>query len=98
MQDQIIQPRPSEVGRVESLGPPVHAEDAKSLWRGKERERLPKVAHSCSPSRFRSVATASVLLAPNWQLTERDRQLKQRWQALIAEARGLGEPEVERVP
>ena len=39
--------------------------------------------------RTRWAATATLLLIPNWELPERDRQVKRRWWALIAEARGL---------
>jgi hypothetical protein len=47
--------------------------------------------------RTRWAPTASLLLIPNWELPERDRQVKRRWQALIAEARSLGHLQVEHV-
>ena len=96
MHDQIKVPRPSRLGRVESLGPV-------STRRTPNASRKARSASGCRSSRLggpprpRWAATASVLLAPNWELTDRDRHVKQRWQALIAEARGLGELEVEHV-
>ncbi len=96
MHDQIKATRSPRLGRVESLGP-VSTPRTPNASR---RARSPSGCRSWrlgGPPRPTWAATASVLLAPHWELTDRDRHVKQRWQALIAEARGLGELEVEHV-
>ena len=96
MHDQIRGTRPSRLGRVQSLGPV----STPRTPNGSRKARGPSDCRSWrlgGPPRPTWAATASVLLAPDWELTDRDRHKKQRWQALIAEARGLGELEVEQV-
>lgn len=96
MHDQIKATRPSRLARVESLG----AASTPRTPNASPRARNPR---GCQRWRLGGpppptwAATASVLLAPNWELTGRDRRVKQRWQALIAEARGIGELELEHV-
>jgi hypothetical protein len=96
MHDQIKATRPSRLGRVESLGP-VSTPRTPNASR---RARSPSGCRSWrlgGPARPTWAAKASVLLRPNWELSDRDRHVKQRWQALIAEARGLGQLELEHV-
>jgi hypothetical protein len=92
MHDQIKDPRPSRLARVESLG----RVSRRRTPNASGRARSPSGRPICPP-RPRWAATASVLLTPNGELTERDRHVKQRWQALIVEARGLGELAAEHV-
>jgi len=96
MHDQIKAPRPPRLGSVEPLW-------AVAMPRTPNASRSARSPSDCwswrlgGPPRPRWAGAASVLLAPNWELSERDQHVKQRWQALIAEARGLGELEVEHV-
>ncbi len=96
MHDQIKATRPPRLGRVESLG-------TASTPRMPNASRRARSPSGCQSRRLGDrprptwAATASVLLTPDGELTDRDRHVKQRWQALIAEARSLGKLEVEHV-
>jgi hypothetical protein len=85
MQEQVNSPPPSEVDTLERFGAYVAIEDRTCPCRGRTLESSLTRARP----RPRWAAAAGVLLMPERELTERDRELKERWQALIAEARDI---------
>jgi hypothetical protein len=94
MQEQAHSLRPSEVDRLARLGAYVDTEERTCPCGGRTLERLLSWPHP----RPRWAAAAGVLLTPEWELTVRGREVKERWQALIAEARGIThlDPAVEK--
>jgi hypothetical protein len=90
MQEQAHSLRPSEVDRLARLGAYVDTEERTCPCGGRTLERLLSWPHP----RPRWAAAAGVLLTPRRELTERGREVKERWQALIAEARDITELEL----
>jgi hypothetical protein len=90
MQEQVNSPRPSEVGKLEWLGTNVNTDDRTCPCEGRTLEG----SLSWPRPRPRWAAAAGVLLLPERELTERGREVKERWQALIAEARDITELEL----
>jgi hypothetical protein len=90
MQEQVNSPRPSEVDKLEPLSACVDTEDHKCPCGVRTLEGL----LSWPRPRPRWAAECGVLLTPERDLTERGREVKERWQALIAEARDIAELEL----
>jgi hypothetical protein len=84
MEDQIDRPQASQVGHLGTAG--VNADDRKCLCRAEEPEWVLKPGERARFEQPPWAATASVLLVPEWQLTERQAAVKERWHALIVEA------------
>jgi hypothetical protein len=87
MQEQVNSPPPSEVNKLERLGAYLDIEERNCPCGGRTLEGL----LSWPRPRPRWAAAAGVLLLPERELTVRGREVKERWQALIAEARDITE-------
>jgi hypothetical protein len=94
MQEQVNSALPSDVDKLEWLGADVETEDRKCPRGGRSVEGALKLTGSWPHPQPRWAATAGVLLTPERELTIRGREVKERWQALIAEARDITEIEI----
>jgi hypothetical protein len=89
MQEQVNSPPPSEVDKLERLGAYLDIEDRECPCGGRSVEGALKLTGSWPHPPPRWAATTGVLLPPERELTVRGREVKERWQALIAEARDI---------